>query len=214
MPRYGSPVEYTSVRDRSPSRRLTLVGLGLEAGLLLVNYGVFRLFGEDYFRWWLANGAAFSLVFAIISGAVDLDSYEGLVAVAPGRYLSAWMDVVGSFFTWWSVSLGSSDRPASADIFPTALIALAVGVAVTGWVVVVAPVQYLVTLVSGSPARLALASDRKLVVARAKDTTVWRAVAAESPTPEGAVEIGFRTKPVTFANAIAAVALFGLSFAL
>ena len=123
------------------------------------------------------------------------------------------MDTVGTIFMWWSISLGSKDRPASAEILPTALAALVVGLALIGWVLVVAPVQYLVMLVCGAPARLAVVSDRKLVVSRSDEAHVWRARPVELPTPEGAVELGFRTKPVTFANAIAAVSLFGVSFA-
>jgi hypothetical protein len=208
-----SPVLFVS-GSRLPSRRLTLFGVGLELGLLLTDYWLFRLFDGDYFRWWLRNGAAFALVFAFISGAIDLDRYVGLVAVAPGRYLAAWMDVVGSIFLWWSVSLGSSKRPASADILPTALIAIVVGLALAAWVIVVAPVQYLVTLLAGAPARLAFASDRKLVVSRSDEMTVWRTLPVAGPLRAGTVEVGFRTKPVTFANAIAAVLLFGVSFAL
>lgn len=203
-----------SIGTRTPSGRLALLGLALEGGLLLTNYWIFGLFGEEYFRWYLVYGGAFALVFALISGAIDLDRYDGLVAVDPGRYLAAWMDVVGSIFSWWSVSLGSTKRPPSADILPTAIIALVVSLALIGWVVVIAPVQYLVTLLCGAPARLAIASDRKFVVSRSKEITVWRAMPVDLPTPEGATEIGFRTKPVTFANAIAAGVLWGVSFAL
>jgi len=205
-------VWFVAYGSRPPSRRLTLLGVALEIGLLLANYAVFRLLGDNYFRWWLGNGAAFALVFAIISGALDLDRYVGLVAVAPGRYLSAWMDVVGSIFSWWSVSVGSSKR-VSADIVPTGLIALIVGLALFAWLLVVAPLQYLVTLLSGAPARMAIASDQKLVVSRSQDVIEWRTLPVERPTPEGTTELGFRTKPVTFANAIAALLLFAVSFA-
>ncbi len=208
-----SPVLFVS-GSRLPSRRLTLFGVGLELGLLIADYWLFRLLGASYFRWWLRNGAAFALVFAIISGAIDLDRYGGLVAVAPGSYLAAWMDVVGSIFLWWSVSLGSSKRPASADILPTALIAIVVGLGLVAWVIVVAPAQYLVTLVSGAPARLARASDEKLVVFRSDETAVWKKLPVAAPLQRGTVEVGFRTKPVTFANAIAALLLFGASLAL
>lgn len=203
-----------SIGTRTSSGRLALLGLALEGGLLLANYWIFGLFGEEYFRWYLLYGGAFALVFALISGAIDLDRYDGLVAAAPGRYLAAWMDVVGSIFSWWSTSLGSTKRPPSADILPTALIALVASLALIGWVVVIAPLQYLVTLLCGAPARLAIASDRKFVVSRSEEIIVWRAMPVDRPTPEGATEIGFRTKPVTFANAIAAGVLWGISFAL
>ncbi len=203
-----------SIGTRSPARRLAMLGLALEGGLLVANYWIFHLFGEEYFRWYLVHGGAFALVFALISSAVDLDRYDGLVAVAPGRYLAAWMDVVGSIFSWWSTSLGSTRRHTSADILPAAVIAVVVSLALIGWVIVIAPVQYLVTLLCGAPARLAIASDRKFVVTRSKEMTVWSAMPVDDPTPEGATEIGFRTKPVTLTNAIAAGVLWGASFAL
>ena len=52
-----------------------------------------------------------------------------------------------------------------------------------GWVVVIGPVQYLVTLLCGTPARMAIASDRKFVVSRSEEPTVWRAMPVELPTP-------------------------------
>ena len=202
----------SSIGPRFPSRRLA-VSDWLWKRPASLNYWIFRVFGEEYFRWYLVYGAAFALVFALISSAINLDRYDGLVAAAPGRYLAAWMEVVGSIFMWWSVSLESTRLRPSADILPTALIALVASLALIGWVVAIAPVQYLVTLLCGAPARMAIASDRKFVVSRSEETTLFRVMSVDLRTPEGATEIGFRLKPVTFSNAIAAGVLWGVSFA-
>jgi hypothetical protein len=72
------------------------------------------------------------------------------------------------------------------------------------WLWVVAPLQYLVNLVAGAPARLALASGSRVWYRVAPHTIAVDEVKADADPPKGAVEAGFSAKPVTFTAVVAA----------
>ena len=115
----------------------------------------------SYFRWYLENGALISIVFGFVSLAVRLDDYPDLISSArcatvlldaqpppeprlesdrrrrPGAFARAAVrqvfDLVVSLFAWLAVAIGF-----------------------VGWLLVVAPIQHLVYVVLGAPARNAL----------------------------------------------------------
>ena len=79
------------------------------------------------------------------------------------------------------------------------------------WLLVVAPLQFVVNLVAGAPARLALASPaRAWYRVTPHEIHVEEAFKSDS-LPEGATESGFSAKPVTFTAAIASALLFAVS---
>jgi hypothetical protein len=80
------------------------------------------------------------------------------------------------------------------------------------WALVVAPLQYVVNLAAGAPARTALASpNRAWSLITVREILVEEAPKSR-PLPEGAVESGFSARPVTFTVAIASALLFTVSF--
>jgi hypothetical protein len=79
------------------------------------------------------------------------------------------------------------------------------------WLLVVAPLQFVVNLAAGAPARLALASPaRAWYRITPHEIHVEEALKSDS-VPEGATESGFSAKPVTFTAAIASALLFAVS---
>jgi hypothetical protein len=87
----------------------------------------------------------------------------------------------------------------------------AFGVLYGSWLLVVARSQFLLNLVAGAPARMALASSfRAWVRITPHEIHVEEARKGET-LPDGSTESGFSTKPVTFTAAPASGLLFAVS---
>lgn len=97
------------------------------------------------------------------------------------------------------------------DVWLAILLSWTFALVFVAWLLVVAPLQFVVNLLAGAPARLALASPyRAWSRVTAHEIHVeedWKSDAL----PEGAVEAGFTSKPVTFTAVIAAALLFVVS---
>ena len=224
--RYGVPVE--------------LGGLAILVGLAALNALWFDAAGSDYLRWFVDNGALIALLFGVVAAAVDLDTHPGLIAASPLVYVRAILGV----FVELSMSLSAvfSRERSDAELADAGLVEmqsryrsrlfdtllgnlflLLLGAAMLAWALVVAPLQYWVNLVSGAPARMALASWRTSwrvevtalhteYVNAPKDPDAITDEQFQTARAEGrAHEITFASKPVSFSAAIAAAFLWALS---
>ena len=79
------------------------------------------------------------------------------------------------------------------------------------WLLVVAPLQFVVNLAAGAPARLALASPARAWYRITPHEIHVEEALKSGSVPEGATESGFSAKPVTFTAAIASALLFAVS---
>jgi hypothetical protein len=143
----------------------------LVPGLLVLDWALFRyLLGTDYVVWYLANGALIAVGAAFVSRIWE--SVEGLgrplISADPVAYYGACLQVVG-VTVLMAANAGrppASERPSvrterfrldavvgPLDYLLNALLMLVVLVLVVGWLLFVAPANYLVTLVAGAPAR-------------------------------------------------------------
>ncbi|MBP7689417.1 MAG: hypothetical protein KA765_15985, partial [Thermoflexales bacterium] len=88
----------------------------------------------------------------------------------------------------------------------TAMFALIFTLAVLLWLLVVAPLQYLVYLICAAPARLMRRGQRKLI-ANFDESGYFHVgeVGGDKPVPAGWFEAGFYSKPVSLTAAFAAV---------
>lgn len=103
------------------------------------------------------------------------------------------------------IGLGPIDQLVAA-LFAFGFLALYLG-----WLLVVAPLQFVVNLLAGVPARAALASsERAWVVVAGREVRIDASLKSE-PLPQGAVESGFTIRPVTFTAVLAAALLFIVS---
>jgi hypothetical protein len=204
---------------------------GLVALLALagVNALWFHAAGDDYFGWFLDNGALVGFLFGIVSAAVQLDSHPDLVAAAPLVYVRGVVGAIGLEISMalWAL-FGDGERDGHViDVVLAAAFMVALALALLAWALVVAPLQYLVNLVCGAPARVALGSH----------TTAWRVrrsalhteylktpklsepfadPAARADLEQArargdATEITWAARPVTTTAAVAAAVLFGVS---
>lgn len=152
--------------------RVALVGAYLLLpGLLALDWAVFRyLLGADYLAWYLANGALVAVGTAFVSRVWE--AVEGLgrplVSADPVAYVGACLQIVGvAVFVAGSAVVSPAtggSRPDGErfrldslvgpfDTLSNLLVTVAVLGLVLGWLLFVAPANYLVTLVAGAPAR-------------------------------------------------------------
>jgi len=98
------------------------------------------------------------------------------------------------------------------DVILAMLFVLAFVIVYLAWALVVAPVQYVVNLAAGAPARMALASSyRAWAHITPHEIHIEEAEKSES-VPDDGSESGFSAKPVTFTTAVAAALLFTVSY--
>jgi hypothetical protein len=97
------------------------------------------------------------------------------------------------------------------DVLLAILFSLAFIVLFALWMLVIAPLQYVVNLVAGAPARRALASPVRASFRSTPGMVIVAATPKERDLPEGAIESKFSTSPVAFTSAVASALLFLVS---
>jgi hypothetical protein len=200
-------------------------------GMVGINWVVFHLAGSDYLRWFVANGSLIALGFALVSVAVDLNRHTGLIATSAAGFVATLLEVF-SELAQSIVSLLSEPR-SDLELWdegkllltsryhsrfwdvPFGLLFVVLCLALmAGWMFVVAPLQYLLNLPCGAPARLGLASGQS-ISAEILEGGQWRTVGTKDQIAEaidrGATEISFSSKPVTLTSALSALVLYGAS---
>ena len=185
-----------------------LMGGAIWAGLIATNYFVFRAFDTDYFGWFLDNGALITAVFAFVSLAISLDRYPAFVSANPITFLVATFTLFELVYTSWRLVIegGPSDEGRSwigavGDMLLALVFMVAVSVAVLGWMLVIAPLQYLFTLACGAPARLALRSPRTSWYDPESDEAEIDAPRGAA-SPKSALVVGYAEKPVALTAAV------------
>lgn len=158
----------------------------------------------------LGAGVWFQLALALLSEIEDLNALPDLVSAHPLIYLSEWFFLVGLFL----YSIGSELTPSPGErgrgsldtlIAVPLLLALMLGVAVVAFTIV--PLNYFLYLLTGSPARVFLLSDRVSYLEGLGGRRELREAVAGEPLPPRARVVVLRRKPVTLTFAMSAVAL-------
>jgi hypothetical protein len=182
-----------------------------------------RFTGTSYFRWYIQNGTLIGIVTAFLALVWQgLEAQTGLLSWHPGRFLASCMSLAAVFYATIAVNLAGpldgltrrAEEPVSIlealwDTICAVLMALLMGVAVFSWVVVIAPCYYVVTLVTGAPARREIrGTGRRLVV----QTEGYQTTILDQPStvavPEQAVDVSFGVRPFALTNALNAAVLF------
>jgi hypothetical protein len=194
-----------------------IVGGVIWGGLITASYLFFSVFDTNYFRWFLENGALIAIVFGFVSLAIDLDRNPSLVSADPLTYLLAaftlWQHVVTSWRLVIEGGRSDVDRwPVAAigDMLLAAAFSLAATVAVFGWFVVIAPLQYLLTLICGAPARLAIRSPQTSSYDPTRDEAQIDAPLRAKP-PANALVVGYAGKPVSLTAAVQSALLWTIN---
>ncbi len=206
------------------ARTLGVLG-GLVIILLLVaaNWLAFRYLAHtDYFLWYIENGTLIGVLAGFVALIWEgLSARDDLLSAHPGYYLLGCLALMSAFY--WSLACHLERRigtkPAAKPEFsfpldgPLGLIMLVV-IAVLGlaWVLVVAPLNYVVTLLTGSVARRQLAGSTRRAVAvqyEGQAVPVYMSLAQDEELPPyGATEITLAAKPFEVTQALTALVLF------
>jgi hypothetical protein len=214
-----------STAARTYSRRERIAASLLLAGLLLGNVVVFALLGRNYLDWYIAHGTEIGLAFAFVAVVVDLDRYPELISDAPWEYAEGARTVVGlttltigTAFERPTAGTASDSGPWSLlgrnlvgllETLAGGLIAIGIVLAAAAWLVVVAPIQYVVNLVCGEPARSARESRRALDIRRRPGgLEVSDAYVDQAPSGQDTERMSLALKPVAFTNTVAAGVLW------
>ena len=196
-----------------------LVSLVLFGALIWLNVVAFRAFANlDYFQWYLKNASAVFLGFAFVSLVWGgLDKHTDLIAAHPVQFMRGYFVLCAGL----SLTLSSIVRPTTRsftnsvpilDGLLTAVWSLWLIIAVIAWFVVIAPIQYLLHLVTGAPARTMLDSGLKTWFVMGETENTILTAPAETAPPEGAAEAGFYAKPVTLTTTLDSVAVWAVSW--
>jgi hypothetical protein len=191
--------------------------------LIGLNWFLFRYVGNrNYFLWYLDNGAVIGLATGLLGLFWALEKRAELISVNPVEYFATCLQVSGGFLfsmgTYYRTPEKKSAEPKEsvrtivADLWDTfaslCVVPLIVAVALL-WVAVVAPLNYLVTLIGGAPARRSLRhGPRRLVAMQRGSQTEMGELSADAPLPRDAIEVSFAAKPFAAAQAVNALVLW------
>jgi len=203
----------------SDARRISLFLLvcAAFAGLGALNYWLFpRFMHAGYLHWYLENGTMISLGATLLALVFEeLELQRDLISANPVRYLAACLGIAGIFFLALSVHFrrakpGKDSSVARGwDQLVTIALLPPILVVVLAWLLVVSPLNYVVTLLSGAPARQALRGlpTRCVVVDRDNHVTCTEEP-ADQPVREGAVDVSLGRKPFALTQGVTALLLF------
>jgi hypothetical protein len=188
-----------------------------------LNWLFARVTGGTYFHWYVQNGTLIGILTAFLALVWQgLEAQKGLLSWHPGRFLASCMGLAAVFYATIAVNLAGpldgltrraedsvSILEALWDTICAVLMALLMGVAVLGWVLIIAPLYYVVTLVTGAPARREIrGTGRRLVVQTEEYTTTISDQPSDVPVPATAVDVSFGVRPFALTNALNAAVLF------
>lgn len=200
-----------------PLTGLILSALILSAWIWGLNWTFSRLTGDTYFHWYVQNGTLISVATAFVALVWQgLEAQQGLLSWHPGKFIRSCMTLASVFYSAVAVNLSGpldgagrrADDPVSIleTLWDSAfgfLMALLMGIAMLGWVIVVAPLHYLVTLVTGAPARQEIrGTGRRLIVQTDGPMTMIQTQPATMPIPDGALDVSFGVRPFALTNAL------------
>jgi hypothetical protein len=224
------PTEVNAGVESPPKKRnqfliLVISLLVLAAWIWALNW-LAHFLHTDYFHWFLKNGSFISATTAFFALMWKrLGEQEGLLAWHPMRFLASCFQTAGVFFMALGVNLGGPldgvkqrglDAVSIAEVLWDGIFAVIMDVfmmlAVLGWLVVVAPGFYLLTLFTGAPARREIRGTGRKVVVKTEGTLT---TITEQPSlmeaPSDAIDVSFASQPFVLTNALNAAAVLVLN---
>ncbi|MCU7374416.1 hypothetical protein PEC18_27140 [Paucibacter sp. O1-1] len=212
----------TNTDPASSKRRVLLIALTFIGLLLLcvVNAWVFqRVFARSYLGWYASAGPIIAIATAAFGAAWGgLDKNPALVSANPLSYLGACLQIAGLPLVASGAHLRSANRrsPIGFEVLPLLILALALSLAIIGWLLLIVPAQYFLFLVAGAFSRAALSSSAQVRARlRSGQVDISEDKGADAAGP-GADwwDASMRSKPVTLASAYGAAILFLLGLVL
>lgn len=195
--------------------RSYMVGFTILAALGLANHWGFAEFSETtYLKWYLSNGALIGFATSVAATTWgDINKNTELISAHPLRYLAAcaWLVGLPLFSLGTHLRRGQeAGRSASPlDLLLTVPFVFAIMGLLLVWAAVVVPLQYVIYLICGAPARLGLKSAW-LPVARIHRSgrLVVEEIPVGSGVPKGWWDASLFSRPVSITGLLFSLVFF------
>lgn len=207
----------------SQGKRFLAAVLVLAVWIMALNWLFHHFLKQGYLDWYGKNGTLISTATAFLAllwGRLEQEQ-KGLLSWNPLQFMATCLLLVGLFYQALAAILrtpaaGKNNRPADFlsavayawDGFCTILMSLLMAFAVIGWLVVIAPLFYLLTLVTGVPARREISGTGRLIYRRYFSQVSVEEQPSGDDIPKDAFDISLGKQPFAFTNAINAAVLF------
>ena len=191
--------------------------------ILALNWLFVHFMGQSYFVWYIKNGGLISTAaafLALIWGKLESEQKD-LLSWDPWHFVAACMHLAGLFVFALGELVRSSSRSGSDsdsvflafvegfwDFIFSMITALLIFIAILGWLLVMAPLFYVLTLITGGLARREIRGSGQRAIYQRKGTQV--SVSSQSLSddiPEGGIDISLGNQAFAFTNAINAAVL-------
>lgn len=194
--------------------RVLILGVAI-ALILFFNWAFPIALGINYLSWYLKNGSAVFLGFALVSLVWNgLDKVSDLISADPIRFTRGYMVLYAGVASALSSILAPSRSGSFVSLIngvPAILFAVWLALALLMWLVLIAPLQYMLHIFTGIPARAALDSvERTWMIVDEKGFEIISGPAV-GEAPAGAIESGFSAKPVALTTALDSVLIWVLA---
>lgn len=191
-----------------------LIMLGVMVGILALDQFVFRrVFGLSHWRWYLENGVEIGFVTTAVSLVWEemLESSTTLISAEPAVYYAANFHFMGVCIQTLGVQMqGEPGKPCTIPFYEVLFglpLMVALAALLFAWLLVVAPAQYFLYLVCGSPARVLAQAPYQLVLWFEHGRLHTEKIPRDAPIPEGRVATSFAKKPVAVTNLFVSLTL-------
>ena len=206
-----------SLRKRHLPAIFYLAVIVVLAGL---NWITFRFFlRTNYFLWYLKSAPLISLAAGFLAPTwTKLKARVGLVSAHPAIYVGACLQVLGIFFLsvrpagpsttreQFVPELGDTRLTRTLDAVLYVPILIVMCLLATAWVLLVAPMSYFVTLLSGVPARQFLRGNVATTDLREEGGQI--ALVDDKQGPGALHVVSFAQDPFSITQALTALILF------
>jgi hypothetical protein len=191
---------------------LALVGL---------NFLLFRIIGGvNYFLWYLKNGALISIAVSFVALIWEgLKWREDLLSSHPREYLRGCAGLGANFFSSIAAHLTPGKKTSNSRTYSTVamlwdnviglLLIILMMVFAICWLLVIAPLNYFITLITGSVERQALhGSPAHAIEITEGKNIILTSLPATAELPGNAVNISLTRKPFAITQALTALLLW------
>jgi hypothetical protein len=181
---------------------------------ILDNWLLERFFKITYLEWYLKNGTFIGLVSSFVTLSWgDINKNVRLISDHPLRYLSACSGMIAVTFSSIAADYSKPEDPSNLPTKNDFLISIIFYIVLTclifGWLILIVPLQYVVFLICGAPARLHLKSEMRGIARQRKTGFLKTAEQKKSnKVPKGWWDVSLFAKPISTTGLIAAFVFY------
>lgn len=196
-----------------------LFGLGIIGIMIGLDWWLFHFMSTNYFLWYLENGTLIGIAVSFLAVVWEgLESRKDLLSAHPLRYLRGCTILLATLFHSISIYLESPEGPGGKrlrqpasfywDLILTTVVLMVVMVLGLAWLVVMAPLNYFVTIISGAVARQSFrGTPRRAIVIQIGKKVILTAQPANEEIPPSATDVSFAVKPFAVTQAVTSLVL-------